>query len=90
MILAVEAIEGTDACIRRGIDLGKNNIIVCKAAQKYHNKKFDIPTIGSHTLASIKPGEIAAIAWLSGSTFVADREKFVTRAKQLGITLISV
>jgi len=90
MILAVEAIEGTDACIKRGIELGKKGIIVCKTANMNHNKKFDLPTIGSHTLATIKPGQIQTIAWQSTQTFVADKETFIDKAHKLGITLVSV
>lgn len=90
MVMAVEAIEGTDACIKRGIELGKQDVVVCKGIQPHHNKQFDLPTIGSATLASIKPGEIKAIAWQSQNTFIADLEQFVARAKELGITLVSV
>lgn len=89
MILAVEAIEGTDACIKRGIELGKKNIIVCKTTNPNHNKKFDLPTIGSHTLQGITPGQIRAIAWQSDRTFIADQQEFVARARDLGITLVS-
>jgi hypothetical protein len=90
MIMAVEAIEGTDACIRRGIDLGKNDIVVCKAAQKFHNTKFDLPTLGPSSLANLQPGEIKAIAWLSSHTLIVKKEAFIARARELGITLISV
>ena len=90
MILAVEAIEGTDECIRRAINLGKKNVVVCKAAQPQHNKKFDIPTIGSHTIKDVKKGEISVIAWLSDKTFIADKERFIQRAQELEIALISI
>ena len=88
MILAMEAIEGTDECIRRGIVLGKEDIIVCKTAHHKQSKKFDLPTIGAETLRQIKPGEIKAIAWQASQTFIADKEEFVARAKELGITLV--
>jgi UDP-2,3-diacylglucosamine hydrolase len=90
MILAVEAIEGTDACIKRGIALGEKGIIVCKSANVGHNKKFDLPTIGSETIKDVQKGEIQAIAWISNQTFIADKEAFVALAKKLGITLVSV
>ncbi|MBU1008234.1 UDP-2,3-diacylglucosamine diphosphatase LpxI [Candidatus Dependentiae bacterium] len=90
MILAVEAIEGTDACIKRGVTLGGKNIIVCKSANINHNNKFDLPTIGSETLKNITKGEIQAIAWKSDQTFIADKEEFIAKAKTLGITLVSV
>lgn len=90
MILAVEAIEGTDECIKRGIALGKNNVVICKAAKIDQNKKYDLPTLGPNSLVNIHKGEVAAIAWQSEQTFIVDREEFVHKADELGITLISV
>ncbi len=90
MVLAVEAIEGTDKCIARGIELGKKDVVVCKTAHKNHNKKYDLPTLGPDSLKNLKPGNIKAIAWQSDKTFIANQDKFVRRAKNLGITLISV
>lgn len=90
MVLAVEAIEGTDACISRGIDLGQTGIVVCKAVHPNQNKKFDLPTLGPNTLKLYKPGQIAAIAWLSEFTLIAHQEEFIKLAKQKNITLISL
>lgn len=90
MVLAVEAIEGTDLCIKRGIDLGKSDIVICKSARETQNRKFDLPTLGPASLANLEKGQVKAIAWLSKSTFIAQQEEFVKRAQELGITLISV
>lgn len=90
MILAVEAIEGTDACIKRGIDLGKTGIVICKSARASQNRKYDLPTLGPKSLESIKQGEVKVIAWLSSSTFIAQQEKFIKLAESLNITLVSV
>ena len=90
MILAVEAIEGTDNCIKRGIKLGKENIVICKAAKKNQSKKFDLPTLGPKSLENIKKKQIQAIAWQSSQTFISQKEEFIEKAKTLGITLISV
>ncbi len=90
MILSVEAIEGTDECIKRGIELGKTGVVICKAAQKNQNKKFDLPTLGPDSLKNIQKNQVKAIAWLSTHTFIAQQELFVKKAKELGITLISV
>lgn len=89
MILAVEAIEGTDACIKRAIDLGTNNVVICKAVRSTQNKKFDLPTLGPSSIKDIQQGQVSAIAWLSSHTFIADQEEFVRQAKKLGITLVS-
>lgn len=90
MVLAVEAIEGTDQCIKRGIAIGSNNIVICKAAQKNQNKQFDLPTLGPKTIEQIKPGEVQAIAWLSDLTLISQREEFVKQARARNITLISL
>ncbi|MFH1462030.1 MAG: UDP-2,3-diacylglucosamine diphosphatase LpxI [bacterium] len=90
MIIAVEAIEGTDSCIKRGIELGQNNIIICKTAHQNQNKKFDLPTLGPKSLEQIKKGQVKAIAWHSDKTFIENLPEFIERAKELEITLISV
>ncbi len=90
MVLAVEAIEGTDACIRRGIDLGRTGIVICKAVHPNQNKKFDLPTLGPNTLKPYKSGQIATIAWLSEYTLIAHQEEFIKLAKQKNITLVSL
>lgn len=89
MIMAVEAIEGTDKCIKRGIELGKSNVIICKAARASQNQKFDLPTLGPSSLEGIQSGQVVAVAWLSTHTFIADQDEFVRKAKSLGITLVS-
>ena len=90
MILAVEAIEGTNECIKRGIALGKSNIVLCKSAHIYQNRKYDLPTLGPDSLANISIGEVTALAWLAKSTFIVDREEFIIQANSLGITLVAV
>lgn len=90
MIIAVEAIEGTDNCIKRAIELGHNDLVICKTAHNNQNKKFDLPTLGPSTLENIMPGNVKAIAWHSDKTFISDLDIFIKKAKELNITLISV
>lgn len=90
MILAIEAIEGTDNCIKRGINLGGTGVIVCKAAQAAHNTQFDLPTLGSATLKNIIAGEIQAIAWLASHTLIVDYDNFLAEAQARHITLLAV
>jgi UDP-2,3-diacylglucosamine hydrolase len=90
MIIAVEAIEGTDSCIKRGIALGQNNVVICKTAHKKQNQKFDLPTLGPKTLEQIKKGQVKAIAWQSDKTFIENKNEFIKKAKELNISLISI
>jgi UDP-2,3-diacylglucosamine hydrolase len=90
MVLAVEAIEGTDNCIARGINIGKENVVICKGATATQNKKYDLPTLGPTSLEKINHGEVSVIAWKSTHTFIAEKERFIQMAKERGITLVSV
>jgi DUF1009 family protein len=90
MVLAVEAIEGTDACIQRGIQHGKEGVVICKAARLDQNRKFDLPTLGPSTIASLQKGQVSAIAWISDCTLIAQKDTFITQAKSLDILLTAV
>ncbi len=90
MIIAVEAIEGTNECIKRGIIFGHGAVTVCKTARKDQNKRYDLPTLGPSSLENISKGDISVIAWSSQYTFIAQKDNFIKRAQELGITLISV
>ena len=55
MIMAVEAIEGTDRCIKRGGKLArKKNAIVVKVSKPAQDKRFDIPAVGLRTIKTMK------------------------------------
>ncbi len=90
MVLAVEAIEGTNACIRRGIELGGGGVVVCKSARCDQHRGFDLPTLGPTSLDGIKPGDVAVFSWLSSSTLIAQKKEFIARAQELSIVLASV
>ena len=56
-VLAVEAIEGTDACIRRAGELCRQGgFTVVKVAKPQQDMRFDVPTVGAGTLESIAAG----------------------------------
>ncbi|WP_233148151.1 LpxI family protein [Rhodopirellula sp. MGV] len=53
-VLALEAIEGTDACIRRAGQLCKQGgFTVVKVAKPQQDMRFDVPTIGVGTLQTM-------------------------------------
>jgi UDP-2,3-diacylglucosamine hydrolase len=63
-VLAVEAIEGTDECIRRAGDLCRQGgFTVVKVAKPQQDMRFDVPTVGLNTLESIAAagGRVLAI-----------------------------
>lgn len=89
MVLAIEAIEGTDECITRGAALGKGNVVVCKTARTTQSDAYDIPTIGPTTLAKIVPGDVAVVAWHAQRTMIAEVDELCKVAQEKNIVLVS-
>lgn len=88
-ILAVEAIEGTDATIRRGGALGGPGAVVAKVAKPNQDPRFDLPAVGLGTMAALAEVSAAMLVVEAGATIVLDREDLVTRADELGIVLMA-
>jgi len=88
--LAVEAAEGTDETIRRGVKLAGRGAIVVKAVAEGHDFRFDIPTIGPATIAAMADGGATALAVDGGKVLLVDREEAVRTADRAGIAMVSV
>ena len=90
MILAVEAIEGTDKCIRRGGKLARRHARVIKVAKPNQDKRFDIPAIGLKTLKTMKKYKADLIAVEAGETIIVDQEKVIKYANKHNIVVMAV
>lgn len=86
VVLAVEAVEGTDACIARGGALGKGAVVV-KARKPQQDDRFDVPAIGPRTIEACAAAGCAALAVEAGSTLVLDRAELAERADRAGIAV---
>lgn len=87
MVLGVEAIEGTDALLRRCAGLrreGPGGVLV-KAAKPGQELRADLPTIGPATVATAAAAGLRGIAVEAGKTLVVDRERVTAQADQLGL-----
>ena len=89
-IMAVEAIEGPDACIRRGGQLGRGGVTVAKSAKPQQDMRFDVPGIGPDTIDSMIQAGAVALVIEAGRTLVVDREKMVEKADQHGISIVAM
>jgi DUF1009 family protein len=89
-VLAVEAIEGTDAAIRRGGALGRGSVCVVKVWKPGQDPRFDFPTIGPDTLVTLSEAGVGVLAIEAGRTLVLERETVVQRADEMGIALFGV
>jgi UDP-2,3-diacylglucosamine hydrolase len=86
VILAVEAVEGTDACISRGGTFAAGAVVV-KARKPQQDDRFDVPTIGPATIDACAAAACAALAVEAGSTLVVDRGELVAKADRAGIAV---
>ncbi|HKJ72143.1 MAG TPA: UDP-2,3-diacylglucosamine diphosphatase LpxI [Gammaproteobacteria bacterium] len=87
-VMAVEAIEGTDAAIRRGGELGGGGVTVVKVAKPGQDVRFDVPTIGTDTVVAMAEAGATCLALEAGLTLVLDRDEVVAAADAAGISII--
>lgn len=88
-IMAVEAIEGTDACILRGGRLGRK-AIVAKTAKPAQDNRFDMPGVGVRTIESMIESGCAGIVMEAGRTLLVEREKALKLADEHNITVAAM
>ena len=87
-VVAVEAMEGTDACIRRAGDVAGPGCVVIKVARPKQDPRFDVPVIGPRTLESLKAAGASVLALEAGKTLLLDKDNLLkdAHAAQISIT----
>lgn len=90
MAMAVEAIEGTDMCIKRGAKHAKRGAVVVKVAKPAQDKRFDIPAIGLRTLRTMKKHKASLIAVEANETIIVEQEKVIKYADDHNIVIMAV
>ena len=89
-VLAVEAIEGTDAAILRGGRLAKEKAVVVKVKKPGQDFRFDLPAIGLTTLQTLKSVKGAVLAVEAGQSILFDRTEMIEEANKSGIVVVGV
>lgn len=95
-VIAVEAMEGTDACIARAGELYKksaqkqNCVAVVKAARPNQDERFDLPVVGKGTMQSLINAGFKVLAFEAAKTLVLDLEEVVALADKNDICLMAV
>ncbi|MFH1624335.1 MAG: UDP-2,3-diacylglucosamine diphosphatase LpxI [Pseudomonadota bacterium] len=90
VILAVEAIEGTDAAIKRGGRLGGGQVVVVKVSKPDQDMRLDIPVVGVETIRSLKEAKASVLAIEAGGTIILNKEEMVKFADQEGISIVAI
>ncbi len=90
VVLAVEALEGTDQAIRRGGELGNGGIVVVKTSKPNQNLRFDLPCVGLETLRSLKAASARVLGVEAGKTIMISKEKLIEAANAVNICLVGI
>ncbi len=88
VVLAVEAVEGTDACVRRAGQFGGPGGVVVKRCKPTQDLRFDLPAAGPVTLEVMREAGATVLAVEAGKTVLLDAELLFTDAAKLGFSVV--
>jgi UDP-2,3-diacylglucosamine hydrolase len=89
--VAVEAMEGTDAMLRRAAGLvNGRRLALVKAARRREHLLFDVPVVGLDTVPVMRETGTTVLAVEAGRTLMLDREIMLEAANQAGIAIVGI
>jgi DUF1009 family protein len=86
--VAIEAMEGTDATIRRAGELANGKLTVVKVAKPDQDMRLDVPVVGLPTIETMINAGASCLSITAGKTLIFDREAMLKRADQAKITVV--
>ncbi|MEK7767592.1 MAG: LpxI family protein, partial [bacterium] len=89
-VVALEALEGTDAAIRRAGALCGAGAVVVKVAKPRQDFRFDVPVVGTRTIESLVAARATVMAVEAGKTILLNRLEVIARADAAGLCLVAV
>ena len=87
-VVAVEAMEGTDAAIARAGDLAGPGCTIVKVAKPKQDMRFDVPVVGLATIQAMRRAGAAVLSIDAGKALLFDREPFFASAAEAGIVVV--
>jgi DUF1009 family protein len=92
IVLAVEAVEGTDAMLSRVAGLARSGPggVLVKCAKPGQDRRADLPTLGVATIRNTAAAGLRGIAFEAGGTILADRVAMVEAADGAGLFLTGI
>jgi hypothetical protein len=90
-VLAVEAVEGTDECIRRAGGLCRSgDFTVVKVAKPQQDMRYDVPTIGTRTVENLAASRGRVLAIEAGRTILLDGGEVIELADRSGLVIVAL
>jgi UDP-2,3-diacylglucosamine hydrolase len=86
--VAIEAMEGTDATIRRAGELANGKLTVVKVAKPDQDMRFDVPVVGVPTIRTMIDAGATCLSITSGKTLMFDREEMLALANSNKICVV--
>jgi DUF1009 family protein len=90
VVVAVEALEGTDAAVRRAQALAGGGLVVVKMASPTQDRRFDLPVIGTDTITTLRECQVSCLGVEARTTILLDPEALLTSANQAGLCLVGL
>jgi DUF1009 family protein len=88
--VAVEAMEGTDAMLRRAASLVEGKPLrLVKGSRRRGHLLFDVPVVGPGTIAVMRETGTTALGIDAGRTLLLDRVELLEAADQAGIAIVA-
>ena len=86
--VAIEAMEGTDATIRRAGELANGKLTVVKVAKPDQDMRFDVPVVGIPTIEAMVEAGATCLSLTAGKTLMFDREDMLALAERHKIAVV--
>ena len=90
VVVAVEAVEGTDEAIKRGGQLAKDGAVVVKRCKPQQDLRFDLPAVGPRTIEIMVSVNASVLAVEAGRTIILDRDLTLKKAQSAGIAVVGI
>lgn len=88
-VIAVEAIEGTDAMIERAGGLCRvGGWTLLKAGKRAQDMRFDVPTVGPRTIEGLARAGGRCLVVQVGKVILADKPELLAEADRAGIAVV--
>ena len=87
-VVAVEAMEGTDAVIARAAELAGRGVVIVKVAKPRQDMRFDVPIVGLPTVQMMARAGASVLSLDAGKALMFDKAKLIAAADAAGIAIV--